>query len=218
MRILQVPMFVFAICLTSVYFVTSVEGADSAVNASSSLSYPSFKALDSSFENIMSKVQSIKAKIAKTLNETSSNRTRHELLLEEGYNFTAGMGYHKLHTVKQDWYGALRFCQRGGAHLAAIASSNERSALGKMLKQRGQLESQTEEVAYVGIHDYCKKGSWINVYFDVLDSAEYLQWEVGSPNYVQTSEVPNCVAVNGNGLLMNLSCTRKLPFFCKVGM
>ena len=72
-----------------------------------------------------------------------------------------------------------------------------------------------ENVAYVGIHDYCKNGSWINIFFDVLDNAEYLHWKQGASNNNRVSSVPNCAVIDEDGKLSSVRCASKQAFICE---
>ncbi|CAB0028575.1 unnamed protein product, partial [Trichogramma brassicae] len=83
----------------------------------------------SSLDIITKKVQMIKARLDKTLNETKSSglleKGRHDTLIETGYRLTPGAGYHKLYLNEMSWHDALNFCRRKNAHLAVVNSTAE---------------------------------------------------------------------------------------------
>lgn len=73
--------------------------------------------------------------------------------------------------------------------------------------------SEPDRVAYIGLHDYDKKGSWINIFFDPLEDAEYVKWKPveSATNYGGQK----CGAIDSNGFLISLPCYSKRAFICK---
>ena len=90
-----------------------------------------------SLNNIVSKVQAIKARLDKTLNETSSSGTlenaRHSVLIGKGYKLTPKVGYHKFYTRELNWYDAFHHCRGDKAFLAVINSTEEADVSLKLL-------------------------------------------------------------------------------------
>jgi hypothetical protein len=117
----------FVVCFAALATVDLAEGDD--VGGDSAITTTEKSGLVGSLENIVTEVQSMKARIDKILIETSTTnfieKTRHNVLTEKGYRFTSGIGYHRLYLAKLTWHDALHFCRKEKAHLAVIDSSGE---------------------------------------------------------------------------------------------
>ncbi|XP_011501789.1 PREDICTED: C-type lectin Cal-like [Ceratosolen solmsi marchali] len=207
----------FVVCFVMLPRMAFVKGHDFNVKTASTTTEKS--ALVGSLENIVTEVQSMKARIDKILIETSTTnfieKTRHNVLAEKGYRFTSGIGYHRLYTTKLTWHDALHFCRKEKAHLAVIDSSAEGQALGEIIKELIPSETDGQSIAYIGIHDYCRTGSWITIFFNIVDEhTEYIRWQEGSPNYIFGQE--QCAAIDTNGYISTLECLSKRAFFCEM--
>ncbi|XP_014235993.1 hemolymph lipopolysaccharide-binding protein-like [Trichogramma pretiosum] len=172
----------------------------------------------SSLDNITKKVQMIKARLDKTLNETKSSglleKGRHDTLIETGYRLTPGAGYHKLYLNEMSWHDALNFCRRKNAHLAVVNSTAELDVLGNAVKERLAPLTGEKSMAYIGMHDYNSPNVWLDVFFQIIEKQNYLRWS--KPTHPRTeTEAGNCVAVDEDGDMHVVACKRKLPFICE---
>lgn len=198
----QFIFLVFVVSLTSV-FCDKVKDETTSTTTSRS-------PLLSSIDNIITKVQSMKDTIGKS---------RHDRLIAKGYRFTPEIGYHNLYLTKLSWYDALKQCRKEMAHLAVIDSSAEREAIGQLVKEKLEFELEFEIInAFVGMHEYCTNGSWITIFFDILNNPEYLKWKQEPRSTSNFSSSPNCAIINEEGLLSTLKCSTPLAFICEVGL
>ncbi|XP_058804833.1 uncharacterized protein LOC131671981 [Phymastichus coffea] len=182
--------------------------------------------LINSLENIVKRVKSMKEKLEKTLNDTASadvlDKSYHDFLVARGYSFAPGVGYHKLYLTELSWTEALHRCRQEKAHLAVVDSLAERKALGDLMRRKmATLQSVDNLKAYVGIHDYCKNGSWITIFFGVLADAEHIQWRKGASDkagYTRHAEGsgPNCAIIDDQEYLSYVKCTEKQSFICEM--
>ena len=127
---LQLRISVLSISLVILFSAILVSG-DETIN-DGSVTTERNKYINNPLKNIISKVESMQARIHKTLNESRAfdehiAQTRSESLIKRGYRLTKGVGYHKLYLTKLTWQEALNFCRSELAHLAVIDSANEAS-------------------------------------------------------------------------------------------
>lgn len=84
-----------------------------------------------------------------------------------------------------------------------------------MKKRMSMLQGVESLKAYVGVHDYCENGSWISVFFDVLDDAKHIQWREDTANYLKGAG-PNCAVIDDEEYLSAVKCIKKQPFICEM--
>ncbi|KAJ8725867.1 hypothetical protein PYW08_004050 [Mythimna loreyi] len=134
---------------------------------------------------------------------------REDKFFRTDYNYLeTTQAFYKIHTSKQTWGDAKRFCALEGASLFYPDDRAEANAVISLW----QTIQPNVRWAFVGISDIVTEGV-----FETIDgklvSEVYNQWQRGEPNDLNGDE--DCVHLNLAGDLNDYRCDGKSYFICK---
>lgn len=106
----------------------------------------------------------------------------------------------------------IKFYTRLG-HLAVINSNAEEEILLRMLRDNG-IDS-----AWLGLHDFYKKGDWVTVTDKTLKTTGYIKWAAKYANEPESdANRQNCATLITEGGMNKEQCDILVPFFCEISV
>ncbi|KAG8036840.1 hypothetical protein G9C98_004162, partial [Cotesia typhae] len=142
----------------------------------------------------------------------------HDVHKRDDYQYTPGIGAHKLHTRGATFNNARRICNEEGGNLAIIDSLAEERVLLDLFKRAVGIRNVTnEDQALIGIHDLFSEGEWVTILGESLHKNGYTKWSDrwgGQPD--NGGGVQNCGSLLKEGGMDDVSCNAQFAFFCEI--
>ncbi|XP_043287181.1 hemolymph lipopolysaccharide-binding protein-like [Venturia canescens] len=136
----------------------------------------------------------------------------------DDYQYTPGLGAHKLHTRAATFNEARKVCNEEGGHLAVIDSLAEEQVLLDLFRAASTIRGAVNtDQAFIGTHDLYNEGDWVTILGDSLHRNGYTKWSDqwgGQPD--NGGGVQHCGALLKSGGMDDVNCNIRFAFFCEI--